>query len=71
MLSDRQDGFGTANVDDNVSPFESSPDAGDQFGVVALSGDTLAVGAVGEGSSTVLDQDDNTIPDAGAVYVFQ
>ena len=49
----------------------SNVDAGDQFGVVALSGDTLAVGAVGEGSSTVLDQDNNTVPDAGAVYVFQ
>ena len=40
-------------------------DAGDLFGFsVALSGDTLAVGAVGEGGA------DNSQPDAGAVYVF-
>ena len=40
-------------------------DAGDLFGFsVAVSGDTLAVGAVGEGGV------DNITPDAGAVYVF-
>ena len=40
-------------------------DAGDLFGgAIALSGDTLAVGAVGEGGA------DNRTPDAGAVYVF-
>jgi ketosteroid isomerase-like protein len=40
-------------------------DAGDLFGgAVALSGDTLAVGAIGKNS------DDNSKPDAGAVYVF-
>jgi hypothetical protein len=40
-------------------------DTRDQFGFsVALSGDTLAVGAVGEGGA------DNSQPDAGAVYVF-
>ena len=50
----------------------SNIDAGDEFGFsIALADDTLAVGAVGEGSSTVLDQDNNTVPDAGAVYVFQ
>jgi len=46
-------------------------DAGDLFGFVALSGGTLAVGAIGEGSSTILDPDDNTAPGAGAGYVFQ
>jgi len=40
-------------------------DAGDLFGgAVALSGDTLAVGAVGKNSA------DNSKPDTGAVYVF-
>ena len=40
-------------------------DAGDLFGgAVALSDDTLAVGAVGKNSA------DNSKPDAGAVYVF-
>ena len=40
-------------------------DAGDLFGgAVALSGDTLVVGAAGEGGA------DNRTPDAGAVYVF-
>ena len=40
-------------------------DTGDQFGFsVALSGDTLAVGAIGEGGV------DNSQPDAGAVYVY-
>ena len=46
-------------------------DAGDLFGFVALSGGTLAVGAIDEGSSTILDPDDNTAPGAGAGYVFQ
>jgi hypothetical protein len=45
-------------------------DAGDQFGLVALSADTLAVGAVGEGSSAVGGAGDNSAPNAGAVYVF-
>ena len=41
-------------------------EAGDLFGgALALSGDTLALGAVGEGGF------DNSEPDAGAVYVFQ
>jgi hypothetical protein len=44
---------------------------GDQFGAsVALSGNTLAVGAVGEGSSTTGGEDDNSELGAGAVYVF-
>jgi len=48
----------------------SKADAGDQFGLVALSADTLAVGAVGEGSSALGGADDNSAPNAGAVYVF-
>ncbi|WP_220459083.1 FG-GAP repeat protein [Acidovorax sp. FHTAMBA] len=54
----------------------SNTEAGDAFGIsVALSGDgnTLAVGAVGEGSiATGIDGDqaDNSAGSAGAVYVF-
>ena len=48
----------------------SNADAGDQFGLVAISGDTLAVGAVGEGSSAAGGEGDNSAPGAGAVYVF-
>jgi len=52
----------------------SNTDAGDQFGgAVALSGDTLAVGAVFERSkSTGVDgsQSSNSWSEAGAVYVF-
>jgi trimeric autotransporter adhesin len=52
----------------------SNPDAYDYFGAsVALSGDTLAVGAQGEnGADTGLNgkQGDNTATDAGAVYLF-
>lgn len=52
----------------------SNTAAGDRFGVsVALSGDTLAVGAPGETSAATGiggDQSDNGSPDAGAVYVF-
>jgi hypothetical protein len=48
---------------------------GDEFGFsVALSGDTLAVGAVLEASAATGvggDQDDDTAGDAGAVYVFR
>ena len=48
----------------------ANADAGDQFGYsVALSGDTLAVGAIGEDSSGA--PDDNSEPGAGAGYVFQ
>ena len=42
----------------------SNADAGDQFGVVALSGNTLVVGAVGEAGANNLELD------AGAVYVY-
>ena len=52
----------------------SNTGAGDQFGwSVALSGDTVAVGALYEASSAAGvngDQSDNTAPQAGAVYVF-
>jgi len=46
----------------------------DRFGsVVAISGDTIAVGAIGENSAATGidgDEDDDTAADAGAVYVF-
>jgi hypothetical protein len=52
----------------------SNAGADDQFGYsVALSGDTLAVGANREGSAATGidgDQSDNTAPNSGAVYVF-
>ena len=53
----------------------SNTDENDQFGYsVSLSsdGNTLAVGAIGEGSNaTGIDRDqDNSAPNAGAVYVF-
>jgi hypothetical protein len=53
----------------------SNTGVGDSFGgSVALSGDTLAVGAVGESSASQGidgDQDDNSSEAAGAVYVFR
>ncbi len=52
----------------------SNPDSDDNFGYsVALSGDTLAVGADREASNATViggDQTDNTLVNAGAVYVF-
>jgi Cadherin-like beta sandwich domain/FG-GAP repeat len=52
----------------------SNPDSDDSFGYsVALSGDTLAVGADREASNATGvdgDQDDNTLVNAGAVYVL-
>jgi len=52
----------------------SNTGAGDDFGYsVALSGDTLAVGALGERSAATGingDQTDNSLRNAGAVYVF-
>jgi len=52
----------------------SNTDSSDIFGsTLALSGDTLAVGAIGEASNAVGsggDQSDNSAPYAGAVYVF-
>ncbi|WP_428269422.1 cadherin-like beta sandwich domain-containing protein [Haliangium sp.] len=53
----------------------SNTDAGDSFGeAVALSGDTLAVGARFEDSGATDsdgDQSDNSAADSGAVYVFR
>jgi hypothetical protein len=53
----------------------SNADAGDSFGAsLALSGDTLAVGAPNEESNAIGvggDQGDNSGQSAGAVYVFQ
>jgi hypothetical protein len=44
---------------------------GDQFGyAVALSGDTLAVGAIGEASTSATNPGDNGAPKAGAAYIF-
>ena len=52
----------------------TNSDAGDEFGVhVALSGTTLAVGALNEGSNATGvngNQADNSAPNSGAVYVF-
>ncbi len=49
----------------------SNAEAGDLFGTsVAISGDTLAVGAIGEDSSINGGQKNNSAFDAGAVYVF-
>jgi hypothetical protein len=51
----------------------SNPEAGDGFGLVSLSGDSLAVGAVGENSGSTGvggSQSDNSQVDAGATYVF-
>jgi len=52
----------------------SNPGSADNFGYsVALAGDTLAVGAPGEGSNATGlngDQADNSAQSAGAVYVF-
>ncbi|MEW8524791.1 MAG: cadherin-like beta sandwich domain-containing protein [Candidatus Thiodiazotropha endolucinida] len=49
----------------------SNAETNDYFGVsVAISGDTLVVGAIGEDSSISGGEDNNSIFDAGAVYVF-
>jgi hypothetical protein len=52
----------------------SNPDSGDRFGYsVALSGDTLAVGADREASNATginVDESDNSLSGAGAVYVL-
>jgi hypothetical protein len=52
----------------------SNTDAGDEFGInIALSGNTLAVGALGEGSDAKGvngNQADNNAPNSGAVYLF-
>jgi hypothetical protein len=52
----------------------SNTDAGDEFGgAIALSAETLAIGASGENSGAVGvggDQSDNSAADSGAVYLF-
>jgi hypothetical protein len=53
-----------------IKPFNNL--AGNVFGVaVAISGDTLAVGAVHESSASASMPNDTTASHAGAVYVFQ
>jgi len=47
----------------------SNAGAYDAFGAVAISGDTMVVGAVGEGSDGT-SEDNNDLEYAGAVYVF-
>ncbi|MCK5772144.1 MAG: hypothetical protein KAH28_17415, partial [Algiphilus sp.] len=49
----------------------SNAGSGDNFGyAVAVSGDTLVVGAYGEDSSASGGESDNSVHDAGAAYVF-
>ena len=49
----------------------SNAEGGDFFGVdTAISGDSLVVGAAGEDSSAVGGEGDNSVPIAGAAYVF-
>ena len=51
----------------------SNTEAGDRFGIVAVDGDTLVVGAIEEHSAATGingNQTDNGAPDSGAVYVF-
>ena len=52
----------------------SNAESGDAFGSsVAISGDTMVVGAIGEGSAATGiggTEADNTVSDSGAVYVF-
>jgi hypothetical protein len=65
---------GGAKVEQFVFGKASNTGLLDQFGAaITLSGDTLAVAAPGEGSSSTRvdgDQGDNSAPGAGAVYVF-
>ena len=51
----------------------SNAEAGDVFGqspALSVDGNSLVVGARGEGSGVVGDQADNSVEDAGAAYVF-
>ena len=49
----------------------SNTNTNDQFGYsIAISGDTIVVGAIGERSGYIGDQDDNSATEAGAAYVF-
>lgn len=50
----------------------SNTDGGDDFGFsVAISGDTIAVGAFDEASGNPANQNDNNVSGAGAVYVYR
>ncbi|GKS62748.1 hypothetical protein YTPLAS72_00520 [Nitrospira sp.] len=52
----------------------SNAEAGDRFGIIAVDGDTLAVGAIEERSAATGingNQADNNASDSGAVYLFQ
>ncbi len=50
----------------------SSPGGDDRFGIsVALSADTLVVGAIGEDSGSLTDRNDESAPSAGACSVYQ
>lgn len=52
----------------------SNTEAGDWFGIVAVDGDTLVVGAIQEDSAAKGvngNQADNSAENSGAVYVFQ
>ena len=52
----------------------SNTRTGSRFGIVALDGDTLAVGALGESSAATTiggNQADTSAPLAGAIYVFR
>jgi hypothetical protein len=52
----------------------SNTGAGDWFAIPAVDGDTLVVGAIQENSTATGiygNQADNSVPDSGAVYVFQ
>ncbi|MBK8314333.1 MAG: hypothetical protein IPL01_10065 [Acidobacteria bacterium] len=45
--------------------------SGDQFGsAVLISGDMAVIGAPNEDSASIVDQNDNSALDSGAVYVF-
>jgi hypothetical protein len=66
---------GASVLDQVVYGKASNTGGGDRFGYsVALSGDTLAVGAAGESSTATGingNQADDSAPAAGAVYVFR
>ena len=51
----------------------ANTDAGDEFGTVAISGDgtIVAVAALAESSASAATPADNSLPQAGAVYVFR
>lgn len=61
----------TALLKASVQEIEFQGGSGDAFGAsVAISGQTLAVGAIGEDSNSVEEPADNSAPNSGAVYVY-